>query len=360
MTPPPLLENILGQPDSLRGVAEYQFGEGLAALELAASTLRDAGRIVLSGMGSSLFGCVPLESYLNRRGIPAVAIDTSELLHYRSALCGPGTVVLLVSRSGETVEALKVIEKLKHTGSVVIGVTNEPGTTLQRETRHSVLVGSARDQMVAVQTYSGTAATLLLLGAALCRELDGLRAGLAAAAEALDVLVEECVSASETWRDFFQPARAIYLLGRGASIASALEGALLFHETAKTPAVSMAAAHFRHGPVEVVNGEFRGVVFASQAQAADLDEALARDLRQLGARVFPIGPFAEESISWKTDGVPELFAPLLEIVTVQLAGLRLAQWNGIVPGEFRFASAVTQTETGFSKAGLSKDGLSKE
>ena len=189
---------------------------------------------------------------------------------------------------------------------------------------------------------------------------DSMEAGLAAAAEALDVLVEECVSASETWRDFFQPARAIYLLGRGASIASALEGALLFHETAKTPAVSMAAAHFRHGPVEVVNGEFRGVVFASQAQAADLDEALARDLRQLGARVFPIGPFAEESISWKTDGVPELFAPLLEIVPVQLAGLRLAQWNGIVPGEFRFASAVTQTETGFSKAGLSKDGLSKE
>ena len=42
MTPPPLLENILGQPDSLRSVAEYQFGEGLAALELAASTLRDA------------------------------------------------------------------------------------------------------------------------------------------------------------------------------------------------------------------------------------------------------------------------------------------------------------------------------
>ncbi len=137
--------NIAGQPASLRGVAGYQFGEGAAALGEAAQLLRGANRIVLSGMGSSLFACLPLESYFNARGIAATAIDTSELLHYRHKICGKGTVVVLVSRSGETVEAVKLLAKLKGSGAVVIGVTNEPGTTLERESERAMLIGSARD-----------------------------------------------------------------------------------------------------------------------------------------------------------------------------------------------------------------------
>lgn len=354
MTSPPLLENILGQAESLRGVTAYQFGDGREALESAAAVLRGAHRVVLSGMGSSLFGCMVLASYFNRNGIDASAIDTSELLHYRSAICGPGTVVLLVSRSGETVEALKLLDKLRGSGAVVIGVTNEPGTTLHRESSQALFVNSTRDQLVAVQTYSGTVAVLLLLGAAVHSRVDDLRDGLSATAEALEQFLKQCVDASQTWRNFFQPARAIYLLGRGASVGSSYEGALLFHEAAKTPAVSMSAAHFRHGPVEVVDREFRAIVFASQAETADLDASVAQDLCELGARVMPIGPFASDGISWKTEGVPQIFAPLLEIVPVQLAALRLAQWNGIVPGDFRFAAAVTQTEAGFPKPGSNR------
>ncbi len=340
--------NILGQPASLRAVADYQFGEGAAALAEAAQLLRGTNRIVLSGMGSSLFGCLPLENYFNARGIPATAIDTSELLHYRRAICGPGAVVVLVSRSGETVEAVKLLAKLKRYGAAVIVVTNESGTSLHRESERAILVGSARDQLVALQTYSGTLATLLLLGAATCGELDGWRAALEHAADALAVFVEECLTASESWRDVFEPAGAVYLLGRGASIASTVEGALLFHEAAKTPAVAMAGSHFRHGPVEVVDRDFRAVVFASQKKTADLDGALAKDLKQLGAAVFAIGPYAEGALQWATENVREELAPLLEIVPVQCAAMCLAQWKGFVPGVFRTAAAVTTTETGFA------------
>lgn len=345
----PLVENILGQPDSLRAVAEYQLGEGRAKIEAAASALRSARKVVLSGMGSSLFACLPLELYLNQHGVPAVAVDTSELLHYRSAICGPGTAVLLVSRSGETVEALKLMERLEGSGAVVIGATNEPGTTLALKPPHSFFINSHNDQLVAVQTYGGTAAALLLLGATVCAKPEAMRAGLSATANALQSMIESCGAASENWKPFFHPARCVYLLGRGASLASTLEGALLFHEVAKTPAVSMGAAHFRHGPVEVLDREFRAIVFASQRQTAGLDAAISADLRELGGRVFPVGPFADGGITWNSGLVPEIFAPLLEIVPVQFAALRLAQWNGVVPGDFRFATAITRTETGFAR-----------
>ena len=341
-------DNILGQPASLRGVEGYQFDEGAEALDEAARLLRGAKRIILSGMGSSLFGCLPLEAYFNRRGIPAMAIDASELLHYRHSVCGAGAVVVLVSRSGETVEAVKLLPKLKASGAKVIGVTNEPGTTLHRESDHAIMVNSARDHLVAIQTYSGALATLLLLGAATCGELNGWETSLRQAADALSPFIEKCLAASESWRDMFEPARAIYLLGRGASLASTVEGALLFHEAAKTPAVAMAGSHFRHGPVEVVDREFRAVVFASQEQTAELDGALAKDLKRLGASVLAIGPYAEEGLTWAPSSVREELAPLFEIVPVQCAAMRLAAWKGFVPGEFRTAAAVTTTETGFA------------
>jgi glucosamine--fructose-6-phosphate aminotransferase (isomerizing) len=341
-------DNILGQPGSLRAVADYQFGEGAAALGEAANLLRGAERVVLSGMGSSLFGCLPLETYFNRRGIPAVAIDASELLHYRHPVCGPGCVVVLVSRSGETVEAVKLLPKLKALGAKVIGVTNEPGTTLHRESDHAILVNSARDQLVAIQTYSGALATLLLLGAATCEGLDGWEISLRRAADELSPFIEKCFAASDSWRDLFEPARAVYLLGRGASLASTVEGALLFHEAAKTPAVAMAGSHFRHGPVEVVDREFRAVVFASQKPTAELDGALAKDLKRLGATVLAVGPYAEDALTWAPNRVREELAPLFEIVPVQCAAMRLAAWKGFVPGEFRTAAAITTTETGFA------------
>jgi glucosamine--fructose-6-phosphate aminotransferase (isomerizing) len=347
MTAPTMLDNILGQPDSLRQVAEYQLGVGFSGMQQAAEILRSANRIVLSGMGSSLYASLPLDYYLNARGIAATSIEASELLHYKSALCGPGTAVVLVSRSGETIEAVKLIDKLEGAGAAVIGVTNEPGTSLHRKTGLTLLVNSLRDQTVAVQTYSGTLATMVLLGAETCGESSGIRIGLQATADALAGVVAECLEVSEGWRSFFEPARAIYVLGRGASVGSVIEGALLFHETAKTPAVGMTGAQFRHGPVEVVESEFRGIVFASQARTAELDGALARDIKELGARAFPIGPYAEGGISWLTDGVPEELAPLLEIVPVQVAAMRLAEWKGIVPGVFRIAPTITVTEAGF-------------
>src|ERR1039458_9584184 len=103
-----LLEDILHQPESLRRMADYQFGEGRAALNRAADLLRGAPRVILSGMGSSLCACIPLEHYLGSHGIQATTIDTGELLHFRQSACH-GAVTVLVSQSGDTIETAKLL-----------------------------------------------------------------------------------------------------------------------------------------------------------------------------------------------------------------------------------------------------------
>ena len=153
------------------------------------------------------------------------------------------------------------------------------------------------------------------------------------------------MSASEGWQDFLAGA-PVYLLGRGPALGSVNEGALLMHETAKTAAVGMSSAQFRHGPAEIVSPDFRAVVFGSPAPTQELDRSLANDLFSAGGRVRWIGPGSSQAptlVPWPA--IASVLSPLFEIVPLQAAAYRLALWRGITPGDFRFVSEVTATES---------------
>ena len=351
IAPCELFENILHQPASIQSVVDHQFGPGREALREAAMCIRKTGQVILTGMGSSLFACVPLVNYLAARGVAATLIEAAELLHSGLGISRPGSAVLLASRSGDTVEVAKLLPALREKQVKTIGVTNVAESALAREAHYPVLVHSFTDQMVAIQTYVGTLVTLLILGAEICGEPEARwRGDLEALVRELSRFIPDCVQHSAGWRKFLDSPGAIYVLGRGASLGSVSEGALLFHETSKAAAVGMSAGHFRHGPVEVVNPEFRALIFATHSATQELDASLAADIRAIGGDARLIGADALQPglhfCPWPA-GVPEILAPAAEIVPVQIAALRLAQWRGIPAGEFRFAPCVTLSETGF-------------
>lgn len=331
---PPLLDNILAQPAALRAVASHQFGEGHSALIRSAALLRSAKRIILTGMGGSFAACIPLSYFFAARGVQAQVVDTSELLYFQIPVLDADTAVVLVSRSGESVEAVKLLALLKERGCPVIGVVNVAPSTIAANAVETIFLGCPPDELVAIQTYTATIAALLLLGAAYFTDLDRARSDLDTT---IGVLSRSLPDLNQDWTDFLVAASCVYLLGRGPSLASVNAGALLFHEVAKMPAIGMSAAQFRHGPVEVVDEQFRAIIFGSQPQTADLDAALARDLTTIKGSVRRIGSPASQP-----------FAPIMEIIPVQFAAYQLAQCRSVALGRFRFAPAITLSEQGFS------------
>lgn len=353
---PPLAENILSEADALRAVRAHHFSAGREALVRAAELLRSSKRIILSGMGGSLFACVPLSYFFAERGIFAQVIETSELLHFCTPALDASTAVILVSRSGESVETTKLLPLLKQARCSVVGVVNVPDSTLATQSNQTVFLGSPPDELVAIQTYTATIVTLLLIGSAYFLDLYGaMKAELDATIESLSAWIPECFRWSGAWPSFFASASPLYVLGRGASLGSVGAAALLFHEAAKMPAVGMSAAQFRHGPVEVVDEQFRAVIFGSQAASREIDHALAEDLAKANSNVRWIGPPVENSTvpplyPWPAD-LPERFAPVAEIIPMQIAAYRTAQWRGVPLGRFRFAPMITLSETGFHAPG---------
>jgi glutamine---fructose-6-phosphate transaminase (isomerizing) len=344
--------DILAQPASLSCVIEQQFGAGRAALLQAASLIRSGRRVLLTGIGASMFASIPLEYALCACGIDAVVVEAAELLHYRHRAYRDA-VAVVVSRSGESIEIARLLAMIRKQ-QPVIGVTNEPASLLAQEADVSVHIGSRSDGMVAIQSYTGTVLTLYLLAEMVRPSRDGEREEL----EKLRLSFSEVVTTSYgqmgSWDVFLEAGAPIYLLGRGPSYASAMEGALLFNEVAKIPAVGMPAASFRHGPVEVVDSNFRGLIFAPSGHTRDLNTALGRDLAGFGGYVKGIGPAQESTrrMDWcDLPKVPQAIAPLFEIVPVQVAALRMAQLRHIPEGNLRYAPQVTTDEASFGVSG---------
>ena len=115
----------------------------------------------------------------------------------------------------------------------------------------------------------------------------------------------------------------------------------------------MSSGQFRHGPVEVVSPRFRAIVAGSPTSTRSLDRQLAQDLQAMRAQVYWLGPTMPEQgyavpslVPWPAD-VPAALAPIFDVVPLQVAAYYAALWRGIRPGDFRYASEITEKEAGF-------------
>jgi glucosamine--fructose-6-phosphate aminotransferase (isomerizing) len=204
--------------------------------------------------------------------------------------------------------------------------------------------------MVAIQTYTGTLLTVHLLDCAMDDRADAGKEEVEALLPSFADLVSGCLSQRERWDGFLEIGSPIHLLARGPSCSSALEGALLFNEIAKFPAAGMPLASFRHGPVELVDKNFRGLLFAPVGETQGLNLALAEDLVRFGGQVRVVGPAqaSASELEWcDIPAVAEILSPTFEIVPVQAAALRMAELRGIAPGSFRYAPQVATDESSF-------------
>ena len=165
------MRDILGQEKSLARVLERQTGTGRAAMLEAAWSLREASKIVITAIGASLHSAYPLHYALAGGGMNCSIVEIAELLHYQERICA-GAVVVIFSRSGESIEVVKLLDKLKGVASRVIAITNEPENALAKRADVTIFVDSLPDEIVAVQSYTGGVAAGLLLAGAVGEAFD--------------------------------------------------------------------------------------------------------------------------------------------------------------------------------------------
>ena len=369
------LRDILRQPEELRRTVEMlSAGAGHARLHEAVAAVRSARHVYLTGIGSSWHAALNVAAMFQLGARPVYAVDTAELLHFGAL--PKDSVLMVISRSGRSIEIVQLLAKARSAGATVIGITNAPDGALAREAHIPLVIPIALDHAISVNTYTTLALAAGMLAAAVVGTLKG------PVRESLLGAFDETARAIPEWRAqlessaWLAPRSTTYFLSRGPSLGSAQEARLMWEEGVKSPATAMASASFRHGPQEIVGSASASVsdveapggaraiaasategnarpmrvgIWIDAARMREQDLALARDLRQLGAGVMLIGqklPTDAGNLAFNLPEIPGEWQFLIDIIPAQLVAEKLASLSGFDPDTFRLASFVVGDDGG--------------
>lgn len=341
------LEEILSQPQVLRSILDRYLKDEMLFQPIK-KAVNKKDMIIMTGMGSSQYAFYPACIYLNEHGLPSFVFEASELLHYYKDLISPRVLLWISSQSGETIEVKRLLNDVGD-HSFTIGITNNADGYVARKCNLPIFLYAGWEEGPSSKTYTSTLMVNLIIAMAMTTGIDGKTANeLSETVNVIDSFLEVWEEEVDRLLEFLGVVDSIFVLGRGASVSSIMTGSLILKEVAKVHAEGMSSGQFRHGPLELASPGFKAIVFASNSRTKALNVRLAQDIAGFGGKVVLIG--AEKDVQRKgicTLSLPaqnELYAPVTEIVPIQLLSLRLAVEKGLRPGRFERAGKVTRHE----------------
>jgi glucosamine--fructose-6-phosphate aminotransferase (isomerizing) len=352
----PFLTEIRGQPEAIRRAARALAGQ--AGRLQALADRRPDGALVMSGMGSSYDACHVAVTVLAEAGILATLVNAAELLHFGMATLDARTTLVVVSQSGHSVEVVRLVERLAERPGrpFLVAITNGLDNPLARGADVAFDTAAGDELGPSTMTFAATLVVLdavaRMLAAGSTPDITTIVATVLADAEgaatAAEILVADRASVTATMVDWAGDRPNLVVLGRGVARAAAEMAALTIKEVAGAPAEALVAADFRHGPLELVDGDL-AVAFVALEPATDaIDRAFAAELAAGPAAVVLVGgddraPVAGAG-SVVIGRVERRLAPAVAMIPFQLLARELAIARGRRPGEFSVASKVTTRE----------------
>ena len=307
-------------------------------------------------MGASYDACYPAVNELAVHGVLALQIDAAELLHFRSHVLSPATVLVLVSQSGRSAEVVHLLDALDERPErpVVLSVTNGLANPLAERADLRLDTRAGTEEGPSTMTFASSLVQLAAVAGALSErsggggvKVDPIERARTAAHEAAEAV--ETVLDDETLAPRIADTadrETLVVLARGPARAAAEMGALTLKECGVT-AESYETAAFRHGPFELAGPGLGAVVVATEPETRSLDLRLAAELVGTGASVVVVsseGDVPEGALGVRIPSVDRLLSPAVSIVPIQLLAWRLANARGRVPGVYTRASKVTTRE----------------
>ena len=341
------LQDILRQPAELQRTIDYLRGAGQRPLAEAAKAVQKARHVYLTGIGSSWHAALTAAPLFSLAGCPVYAQEASELLQF--AKIPVNAVIIAISRTGRSVEVVRLLNKASECGAVVIAVTNSENGPLAQQAQIPIVVAAPLDHGISVNTYSTLAAATGVLASTIADAFDDTLAdlmshGIAGTSRLLAGWQEQIADSS-----WLLPGSVCYFLGRGSSLGSCHEARLVWEEGVKSPATAMGTGAFRHGPQEMIAEGSRFAIWIDAWRMRGQDLAVARDLKRLGASVMLIGQDLKENAGDLVFRLPEMPAEwqfLIDVIPAQLTAEHLAHLSGVDCDSFRLCSYVVEDEWG--------------
>ena len=272
----------------------------------------------------------------------SVEVDLASEFRYRNPVMEEGSMVIVISQSGETADTLAALRESKERGFKVLGIVNVVGSSIAREA-DSVLYTWAGPEIAVATTkaYSAQLIALYLLALKFAKVRKTISEE--AFGQMLDDLkklpdqIEMLLSNKNNIQRFanrYVGARDIFFIGRGIDHAISLEGSLKLKEISYIHSEASAAGELKHGTISLIE---EGTLVAAVSTQPELFAKTISNIVEVKARgAFVLAVTTEGNIEMEKAAdyviyIPEtnpFFANSLAIIPLQLFGYYVAVGKG--------------------------------
>jgi glucosamine--fructose-6-phosphate aminotransferase (isomerizing) len=277
----------------------------------------------------------------------ARALPASEPLLFSDLayLKSPGLQSVIISRSGETSEAVRAADLLSQLRVPTLGITCAADSALERACDLTIRITSADEKsIVMTRSFTTMLLTLQHLAARKAKQSEFTEAQQAVAlhfAPQIPLLRErmEAFAKKYSFEDFI-------FLGQGPFHAIAREAALKVMEMSCTYSQVFHTLEFRHGPKAIVSPQTCLTFFLSETITPAESELLG-EMKELGGVIITVCNRATDAIRRSSDLLvelgfdgPELATLVPFIVPLQLLGFYTGVRKNLNPDEPKNLSRV--------------------
>lgn len=341
-----MLKEIYEQPraimDTIRGRFSLENGDvNLEEFSIKTNELKKLKKIFLIACGTSwhaaLVGKYMLEDIAK---IPS-EVDIASEFRYRNPIIPKGSLVIVITQSGETADTLAAQREAKKCGAKVLTICNVVGSTSSREADSVFYTHSGPEIGVAsTKSFTTQLVALYLFSIAVAKargvlEVDTTREllnELLLLPEKVENILQIKDSILEIAKKFFQVKDFLYL-GRGINYPIALEGALKLKEISYIHAEGYPAGEMKHGPIALIDDDIPVLVLAPGDKVYEKILSNIEEVRSRGGKVIVLAVKGDSSISSLTSHIisiprvnqyltPVLFSVPLHLLAYYIAVLR--------------------------------------
>ena len=218
---------------------------------------KDINRIILTGMGTSLYACEVGQYFIESlANIPCQTEDASEL-RYKDSPIDENTLLISVTQSGETADTLGAMSLFQTKGCKQILISNSVGSAASRIADIEININSGIEIGVAsTKSFTGSILSLLFLAIKLGTDKSTLSIpeaeSLILDSTKLPDLMNQVVEMNpqiEMMAKKYSKYNHFLYLGRGFNKPVAFEGALKLKEVSYIHAEGYSAGQMKHGPI---------------------------------------------------------------------------------------------------------------
>ncbi len=337
-----MLKEIFEQPatilDAMRGrLSREEATAKLGGLGMTPHELRAVDRIILTGCGTASHAAMCGEYIIEALAHVPVEVEFASEFRYRNLPLPKDTLVFCISQSGETADTLAALRESQRKGLRTLGVCNNVGSTIARESDGGVYMHAGPEiGVAATKSFTSQVAILTLIALLLGRirnmsTTTGLR--IIDELEALPDKVRRILALNDHIKSVaekYANATAMMFLGRQFNYPIALEGALKMKEISYIHASGHPSAELKHGVIALITPELPSVFIAPDDSVLEKNISNIEEVKARKGPIIAIGTEGCTKLERVADdfigipACPDYLSPILTSIPLQLLAYHTA------------------------------------